>query len=70
MTVTRNVTIWKETEKAYLIKFESARKTVWIPKSLIRGLTENFSERREIYKMEIDKWLLEQVMKKSPLKVV
>lgn len=61
MTVTRNVVICKETEKAYLFKFISSKKSAWIPKSMVRSLEKTFYKYREIHVLEIDKSLLDKL---------
>jgi hypothetical protein len=63
MKVTRNVILCKETEKAYLIKFASSKKTAWIPKQYI----ELYDVEEDPFgwfprcKADIDKWILDKV---------
>lgn len=54
--MTRNVVICSETEKAYLLKFCSSKKTQWFPKSGVAFLdtTVNDMTGRTTYKVEIE----------------
>jgi len=65
MTITRNVVICKETEKAYLFKFISNKKTVWIAKNLVKSLEKSSHKYREVYTLEIDKSLLKELTFKN-----
>ena len=51
----RNVVICVETEKAFLLKFCSSKKTEWFPKNRITILEKmtNSMTYRETYKVEI-----------------
>ncbi len=62
MIVTRNVILCNETEKAYLIKFASNKKTAWVPKQYIElyDIEENFGWPPKC-KADIDKWIFDKV---------
>ncbi len=62
--ITRNVVFCgKETEKAYLLKFESSKKTAWLPKSAVTIVDSkvNNMTNREVFKVEIQEWAFNNI---------
>ena len=63
-TVTRNIIFCEaETQKAQLVKFQSNKKTAWLPKSAFKVVDFKINQmtRQEIYKIEIKKWAFNKI---------
>ena len=63
MIVTRNIVFCNETEKSYLVKFDSNKKTAWIPKQYLKIVDEkvNNMTSRKVQKVEIAKWIFDKI---------
>ena len=62
--ITRNVIFCeKETEKAYLLKFESSKKVGWLPKSAVTVIDSKVNNMtgREVFQVEIEKWAFDKI---------
>ena len=62
--ITRNVIFCeKQTEKAYLLKFESSKKIAWLPKSAVTIVDSkvNNMTNREVFKVEIQEWAFNKI---------
>ncbi len=62
--ITRNVIFCeKETEKAYLLKFESSKKVAWLPKSAVTIVDSkvNNMTNRKVFKVEIQEWAFNNI---------
>jgi hypothetical protein len=63
MIVTRNFVFCHETDKAYLIKLESSKKTFWIPKQHLTVIDQKVNDMtgRVVYKGEIPQWIFDKI---------
>ena len=62
--ITRNVIFCgNQTEKAYLLKFESSKKTAWLTKSAVTIVDSkvNNMTNRKVLKVEIQKWAFNKI---------
>jgi hypothetical protein len=62
--INRNIVFCKgETEKARLVKFESSKKTAWLPKSSFKIIDSKINSMtcREVYKIQIEKWAFNKI---------
>ena len=72
-TVTKDVRITRETEKAYLVNFSDSGVTGWIPKSQIRhiawvpGYEPNLGHDRfwNYKRITLPKWLYDRIIKEN-----
>jgi len=63
MLVTRNIVFCHETENSYLVKFESSKKTAWVPKKYLTVIDQKVNNMtgRIVYKAEIEKWIFDKI---------